>query len=1128
MSLNRKVSIARRFQRAVRIDTDYNDIKALEGFICTKSSAEVLSAIGQYSSETKHGAFTWTGPYGSGKSSLVVALSALLSGNKNLASKAKDIIGNETAQSLLQTFPSKSKGWITLPVIGRRENASQVIGETLERQGLVKKRSRKKWSDNAVITELIDLSNRHPRSEGGIILFVDEMGKFLEAATQEGGDVYLFQLLAEAASHSQRRFLFIGILHQSFEEYANRLSREIRDEWSKIQGRFIDFAVNAVGEEQIEMIGRAIRSRHSPSRSSRVSKSIALEIRRNRPGASRDLPEMLESCWPLHPIVACLIGPISRRRFGQNQRSIFGFLNSPEPFGFQEFIRNNRGKTLFEPNMLWDYLNINLEPSILASPDGHRWAMASEAINRCESLGGDDFPLKLLKSIVLIDMFRDRSGLMPTKKVLKSCVKGHTESEVSAALKQLEAWSLITFRKFTDSYSIYAGSDFDIDSTVRDALENVREANFEMLQKLADIQPILAKRHYDETGALRWFDVSIAPLNELVDRARTYVPSAGSIGVFFLAIPTESETSMQAQKISRKVVNESRDWDIVVGLSKSAWGITSLARELIAYSEILDRHPDLAGDIVAQREVKARYSILQGQLEEEFQRAFENASWYQEKHEPKQWHHADLNNIASQLAAKRYHQSPRLNNELLNRIRPSSNAVAAQNALLRAMVTKESEPSLGIIGFPAEGGLYASLLEKTGLHIEGKSGWQFSTPGARNDPCYLFPLWEKTDSFLRQHEDRTVSITEVYALWSTAPFGLKDGLMPVLMVAFILSRREQIALYREGVFQARFKDIDVEVLAKNADLVQVRWMDLSMLSRQLLSSMAEVVRKLDTGNNLVQLTPIDVARGLISIFDCLHSWTKRTSQLSANAIRVRDLFKLAKDPNKFLFDDIPTAFGGHEALDNDQKLNVIVHEVQEGLQELVDSYPSMLHRLNDLMLAELQVPNASTQALGELQSRAENIKEIGGDFRLSAFIGRLASFNGSGEDIEGIAGLAANRPPRDWTDPDLERATVELADLSQKFIRAENFARVKGRTDKRHAIAVVIGVNGRPAPVHAEFEVTDTDIESIEQIVNQVKGMLESDSPSHGNRNLILAALAELSSQYIVEGEENKLMEKAL
>ena len=50
---------------------------ALEGFVCPQSSAVVLETMAQHLSGSGQGAFTWTGPYGSGKSSLVVALSAL-------------------------------------------------------------------------------------------------------------------------------------------------------------------------------------------------------------------------------------------------------------------------------------------------------------------------------------------------------------------------------------------------------------------------------------------------------------------------------------------------------------------------------------------------------------------------------------------------------------------------------------------------------------------------------------------------------------------------------------------------------------------------------------------------------------------------------------------------------------------------------------------------------------------------------------------------------------------------------------------------------------------------------------------------------------------------------------------
>ena len=77
---------------------------------------------------------------------------------------------------------------------------------------------------------------------------------------------------------------------------------------------------------------------------------------------------------------------------------------------------------------------------------------------------------------------------------------------------------------------------------------------------------------------------------------------------------------------------------------------------------------------------------------------------------------AELSNRASKLADARFGDSPHLKNELLNRLRPSSNVVAAQNALLRHTALYEGREQLGIVGFPAEGGLFESLREVTGLY----------------------------------------------------------------------------------------------------------------------------------------------------------------------------------------------------------------------------------------------------------------------------------------------------------------------------------------------------------------------------------------------------------------------------
>ncbi|HHJ14342.1 MAG TPA: ATP-binding protein [Gammaproteobacteria bacterium] len=1113
MALNKRVRIARRFLRSIRIDTDLGDATALEGFVCPQSSADILATMARHVSDTGQGAFTWTGPYGSGKSSLVVTLSALLNGNAGLQKKAAKVFGSKLVKRVHGALPTGTKGWRILPVVARRDDPVAVIGEAAKQAGLVTRRPRGGWTESKLIATLTEAAAEKPRMHGGLVLFIDEMGKFLEAAAQEGSDIYILQQLAEAASRSKGRFLVVGVLHQAFEEYAHRLSHEMRDEWAKIQGRFIDLIVNTAGEEQIDLISRAIESDHRPKKPGPLATTVARFARRDRAGNADRLAAMLEACWPLHPIVACLLGPISRRRFGQNQRSIFGFLNSSEPHGFQDFLNHASDDELYGPDRLWDYLRANLEPSILASPDGHRWALAAEALERCEAIGGDALHIKLLKTIAVIDLFKERSGLVPNSELLRTCFPDTSAKALEKALSQLDTWSFTIFKKFLNARAIFAGSDFDIDAAVRAALDEIDEIDFKELKALAGLQPILAKRHYHETGALRWFDVNVVPVSGIVEFAARFVPQNGAIGQFLLAIPTEGESEEHAEDLCRKAARHSDAWDIVVGISKRSWAIVPLARELFALHNVSNDHPELAGDAVARREVSARLASLQALLETELHKAFDSAVWFRKNHRPKRLRQAELNSIASELADRRFAASPRLHNELLNRQKPSSNAIAAQNILLRRMVVNEGEPRLGIEGFPAEGGLFASILEATGLYARNDSGWHFVTPVNGDDPCRLAPMWNAAFDYVKEHASRTVAISELFDLWRKPPFGVKDGMMPILAVAFVMSQRDKIAVYRDGIFRAKFDDVDVDYLAKDPSFIQLRWMDLGDVARRLLSGMAKIVRDLDKSNELAHLEPIDVGRGLVAIYDQLPRWTTRTMRLSANAVRIRDLFKRAHDPNQFLFDDIPGTLGEEVSLATDKDLRRIITNVRDGLEELVQAYPSMLHRLRDIMLSELQVPNVSPQSLAELRARAENIKQLAGDFRLDAFVGRLAQFDGSDETFEAIASLAANKPPRDWVDPDLDHAAVELADMAQKFLRAETYARVKGRPDKRHAMAVVIGMDGSPAPLLEEFDVADSDRAAVNDLIKRVAAALDEADTS--SRSIILAALAELSARYI-------------
>ena len=755
-------------------------------------------------------------------------------------------------------------------------------------------------------------------------------------------------------------------------------------------------------------------------------------------------------------------------------------------------------------------------------------------MERCEAIGGDELHLKLLKTIGVIDLFKERSGLVASSELLRTCAPDASAKEIKNVLTDLDKWSFTIFKKFINAHAIYAGSDFDIDKALRAAIDEIDEIDFKLLNALAGLQPVLAKRHYHETGAMRWFDVNIVPVSTIVNYAANYKPENGAIGQFLLAIPTEGESEEHVHELCRKAARfsdtEDNQWDIVVGISKRSWAVIPLARELFALENVSNNHPELAGDSVARREVAARLAEVQSLLEAELYNAFDNAIWFRKHYKDKNLRQADLNAIASELADHRYSKAPRLHNELLNRQKPSSNATAAQNNLLRSMVLNEGKPRLGIEGFPAEGGLFVSILEATGLYSKVRGSWRFLSPSKDTaDPACLRPIWEAALGHIKANAGRTIAVSELFKLWSRPPFGVKDGLMPILAVAFMLSQRDKLAIYREGIFRARFDDVDVEYLAKDANSISLRWMDLSNISRRLLSGLADIVRDLDPENALVHLEPIDVARGLVAIFDQLPTWTKRTMRLSSNAVRVRDIFKQAKDPNKFLFDDLPRSLSEKVVLDNNDDLRRVVRGIRDGLEELVQAYPSMLTRLRDIVLTELQVPNGSPQALSELRERAENIRQLAGDFRLEAFVSRLSQIDNSEKSFEGIASLAANKPPRDWTDPDLDHSAIELADLAQKFIRAETYARVKGRTDKRQAMAVVIGMEGTPTPLLEEFDVVDTDRAAINDLIERVTSTLESADTN--SRSVILAALAELSARYIQKknskGNKKKLRKMA-
>lgn len=1118
MSLLNEVSVNRRFQRSIKIDTDLTEPSALEGFVCPKSSLNVLKNMSQHLHETGQSAFTWTGPYGSGKSSLVIALSSVISGSDKVQKQAREVLGKEAFETISQAFPQRSsKVWTSIPIVGRRDDPAQVIGETLLAYDLVERTPESGWTDQ-IVTKLLQNLSSDDTARSGLVLFVDEMGKFLEASARKGSDVYLFQLLAETASRSGGRFIVIGVLHQAFEEYATRLSREARDEWSKIQGRFVDLPVNTAGEEQLDLLSRAIITTHH-TEASKAASIVANEIKSNKPGVSSELPILLEGCWPIHPATAALLGPISKRRFGQNQRSIFGFLNSAEIYGFQDFLKSATDSDLYTPERLWDYLRANLEPAIMASPDGHRWATAVEVCDRCEANASKPLEVTLLKTIAILDLFKEGSGLLPSTNVLKTITKADG-SELKEALDKLAKSAYVIYRKHLSAYAVYAGSDFDLESAVDQALNDLRDVDLTVIQNMAGLQPILAKRHYFHSGALRWMDVKICALRDVESSISEFHSNESMIGKLVLAFPTEGESTKTAsstcKKASLAALREGKK--VLVGFPTSAWNIIDMAKELKALEKVEEESSELQGDKVARREIISHRVNIQNRLESELESALISTVWYIEGTKFEKLTHGDLNNQISSIADDIYYDSPHVQNELLNRNKPSSSAAAAQNILLKAMLTDEGTERLGFKGFPAEAGLFDSILSASNLYVKKRTNYQFSLPEKKQDALNIRPIYEGAINLLKSNQDRAVSIEEIYQLWSSPPYGVKHGLMPTLAAAFMLIYRDSLAFYNEGVFLVAFTEHEASLLPRQAGYLSIRWMDFSQASKELLSGYADILRSLDPEVSLDQIEPLDIAVKLVALFDRHKGWVERTQKLSGATLKIRTIFKKANDPNRLFFNDLPDVCR-QELSKKEISSEDILQLVKEALTEYTEAFDKELFKLKNLMLSELDVPNDSPQAIRDLNSRAKNVGQKTGDLKMDNLIRQLAKFTGSLPEMHRILDVITGTPTKDWTDRSIELAVIEVASYCERFIKLETVARVRGRKNSRHSMALVISKDNKAKPKITEFSVANADLERVDLIASKARELLSAFSQE--KRDVLLAALAEVSSDYFYTHDDD-------
>lgn len=1090
-TLASSVYVSRRFQRSTKLDSDIGETGSLDGFILQRSCEDCLQLMARYFTETSQRAFTWTGSYGSGKSTLALFLCSLLDAGTYLHEVAVGILDAEPERTnLIRKAFVPASPYRLITMTGHNGNLDEDFRNVVS-------------PDSATARDAISAIVKEARSlaQGGIIIVIDELGKYLEGGNSN--NCYFLQELAESVNRSNAPIIVLGILHQAFDAYAQKLTKAQRDEWAKVQGRYVDIPLLSGADEVLRLLDKSIcvTDDFVVPDFSNASDLIIKELSKKRSLDIESFEETFRGSYPLNPVTACLLGTITRESFLQNTRSVFNFLTSQEPYGFNEFLKLTpaaESSRLYGPEHLWDYLQVNFEHAIRATATkSHRWAIAADCIERAERLD-DPVLMRIVKTVAVLDLFRKGSGLDASEAVIRASLWPLAASEIAESLVRLVNEKIVVFRKFANAYSLFEGSDFDLDKAVDEALKQVDEVDIDALRRLLSLTPIIARRHYAQTGTMRWFSRELCLWSNLPSYLKQKPVDPRAAGRLILAFTSDE---IRSEDFNAAIANLKPS--VFIGVVNANSKISTFARELIALEQI-GRNPAIEGDAVARQELTLRRDAVRNTLNAELEHIYEQITWHSSSSIGMRRIDSvsALNSLLSEACNLIYNASPRINNELINREQLSSNITHATKVLVNAMVHHEGEPRLGMTEFPPEVMIYLSLLKENGIHRctdAGNNVWSFvtdenapaGTPGAS-----FSRIWSETRKFFETHDKP--SLPDLYAFWSSTPFGLKAGVRPILAMAYFLANRNSLSIYLNEAFEPDVSDEILLTWFNDPVSIKFRYVPASIERTHLLEKLHDALKPMAPSLN--ECSPLSIARAIVRIVLTCPKWALNTSQLTDETKRFRNTVIKAWDPLALIFQQLPKVFGTDSS-------DEIVAKTRAALEEIRQVTPQMLERVRDFLLKALDA-----ESIESLNARAKAIHGTAGQNKFENFIGKLSVFRADDPSIEGIISLAVTKPKPQWTDQDIDACLLQLNDWALSFRQLESMGALRNRPVNRRMISIVVGGTSGTSNLKIDLPAESTPI------VSQASDLLKRQLAKFP-KEVAIAALIELSMNYMKKGE---------
>ena len=870
-------------------------------------------------------AFNIIGSYGTGKSSLLWAFQqSILNKNKDLFDI--NLISRPTVQFI--------------NLIGEYKSITEVFAEKFS--GL--KSSNVPYILSEIYNQYHDLGKKG--SNPLLVLLIDEFGKFLEyaAKNEPEKELYFIQQLAEFVSNPDYNICLITTVHQNFDAYVNSLDRTQKQEWSKVRGRYKEITFNESVEQLLFLASEYLDATPTKEVEKVITKALKIaEITKTFRFEKQFADKIASKLFPMDLMSANTL-TLCLQKYGQNERSLFSFLESQDYTGIGNF-EISEIDPFYHVAKVYDYMIYNFY-SFLNSKDNSDytiWAGIKIALEKVEGFYGEDINIynKLIKTIGLLGVTTSKGAILGDEFLVEYATICLGISNPKIYIDSLILKKIIVKKNYSRRYILLDGTDLDINLALNEASNKVEEITdiTTLLKRYYQLPPVFAKMYSYQYGTPRLFEYRISefPIHE---------EPTGEIDGFVNLIFNESFTLNEVKEQSRI-----EDEAIVYGYYMNAIRIKEQLFEIEKIQKVTEENGD---DRTAVRELNAIKTHHLKLLNHYILDAFfgKDVIWIFKGNEKQISNKKDFNKFLSQVCKEIYPKTPIFKNELVNKHKISSQIHTAKKEYFAQLVNHWNSPNLGFEGdrFPPHKTIYLTLLKENGVQLyseESNFNSEVSVDSSFRE------LWEYCNEFIYKSRNSQRRVSELMELLTKRPFKLKQGFTDLWILTFLFIRRNDFALFGDGIYIPYLSNEVMDLISKAPHRYEIKAFDLEGVKLDLFNRYRILINK-GTEDKLNNNLFVETIKPFITFYSELPFYAKNTKRPNKETIAIRETIAKSKDPEKTFFEDFPIALGySIDSLQSsNDNLENYTNRLQDAIREMRLCFSELVLRFENMILED--------------------------------------------------------------------------------------------------------------------------------------------------------------------------------